>query len=62
MEWFNREEEDRDRWEVAGDYNGEKCPKCGRERVLLCNDKKRRCEKCRWCIEDEIYDGRMPKG
>jgi len=39
-----------------GEYTGEDCPECGRWRVILCHDGKRRCEKCHWCIEEERYD------
>lgn len=37
-------------------YTGEDCPNCGRSRVMLGKDKKHRCEKCAWCIEDSNYD------
>lgn len=43
----------------CGNYTGEDCPNCGRSRVLLGNDQKRRCEKCQWCIEDGNYDGEL---
>ncbi len=41
-----------------GDYDNPKdgCPNCGRYRIMLGDDKKHRCEKCGWCIEDEDYD------
>jgi hypothetical protein len=44
------------RMQWNGDYNGEDCEKCGRERVLLCNNGKRRCEKCNWCPETQRYE------
>lgn len=39
-----------------GDYNGEDCQQCGRNRVLLCSNRKRRCEKCNWCPETQQYE------
>ena len=39
-----------------GDYTDDECPNCGRSRIMKGDDKKRRCEKCAWCIEDNIYD------
>lgn len=39
----------------AGDYNGEECVNCGRHRVMLCNNGKRVCEKCRWSPEENEY-------
>lgn len=41
----------------SGEYTEEECPECGRERVMLCQDGKRHCEKCGWCIEDNEYQG-----
>lgn len=43
----------------CGNYDNPEngCPKCGRQRVMLGADKKHRCEKCAWCIEDNDYDG-----
>ena len=55
MKWFNYEEEDKKRIDRSGEYNGQVCPNCKRLRMMLCNDGKRRCEKCAWCIEDEEY-------
>lgn len=57
-----REQEERSQWlEVqrakCGDYTGEDCPNCGRERIMRGADGKRYCEKCAWCIEDGKYDG-----
>lgn len=37
------------------DYTGDKCPKCGRVRVLMTESGKRVCEKCLWIIEDQEY-------
>lgn len=60
---FGREQEERQKWltvqrDKCGDYTGEPCanPQCGRERVMLGKDGKRRCEKCAWCLEDNGYD------
>lgn len=41
-----------------GDYdNPEKgCPNCGRSRIMIGEDKKHRCEKCQFCIEDNEVD------
>ncbi len=40
-----------------GNYTGDDCPNCGRQRVMICDDdEKRRCEKCSWCVEDKDYD------
>lgn len=39
-----------------GEYVDLACPNCGRHRVMLGADGKRRCEKCCWCIEDKNYD------
>jgi hypothetical protein len=41
----------------TGDYNGEDCPNCGRKRIMVCQDGKRHCEKCWWCVEDNEYQG-----
>ena len=40
----------------VGDYTEDKCPNCGRMRVMLGDDNCRRCEKCYWCIEMCFYD------
>ncbi len=48
-------EEDRHRHDWAGDYNGEGCDKCARLRVMLCNNGKRVCEKCRWSPDEGEY-------
>ncbi|EEW56920.1 hypothetical protein SCH4B_4388 [Ruegeria sp. TrichCH4B] len=47
---------EREGWE--GDYNGEECSQCGRLRVMLCNNGKRVCEKCRWSPELDGYVSR----
>lgn len=41
-----------------GDYDNPEngCLNCGRFRVMKGDDKKHRCEKCGWCIEDDQYD------
>lgn len=54
-DWFSYEKEDaaEDPW--RGQYNGESCEQCGRDRVLRCKNGKRVCEKCCWCPEDEEY-------
>ena len=41
----------------SGEYTEEECPECTRERIMLCQDGKRHCEKCGWCIEDNGYQG-----
>lgn len=41
-------------WKL-GDYTGEACENCGRERVCSCPNGKRRCEKCNWCPELKEY-------
>lgn len=42
-------DEDYAEWEGwRGDYDGMECPNCKRPRMLLCNNGKRRCEKCNW--------------
>jgi ribosomal protein L37AE/L43A len=48
---------DKERRDIKlGDYIDGECPQCQRNRLMLGDDKKRRCEKCGWCIEDESYD------
>lgn len=39
-----------------GDYTNDRCPNCDRLRIMMGEDKKRRCQKCCWCIEDKDYD------
>lgn len=40
-------------------YTGDSCPKCNRVRILPITlntgIKKRICDKCSWCIEDDDY-------
>jgi len=54
--WLFDEEEDikQKEWSL-GNYTGNKCPNCGRVRVCLCGNGKRRCEKCNWIIEDNSF-------
>lgn len=40
----------------CGDYTNQNCTNCGRERVMLGNDGKHRCEKCYWVQEDNERD------
>lgn len=47
--------------QFTGDYTEDICPSCGRHRVMLCQDNKRHCEKCWWCVEDEEYQGEWYK-
>lgn len=43
-------------FDFCGDYNGETCPMCGRERVMAdCQDGKRHCEKCDYNLDDEEF-------
>ena len=52
-----QEEETRERNQnKEGDYTSDLCPNCHRSRIMLGDDKKRRCEKCAWCIEYRDYD------
>lgn len=39
----------------AADYDGTDCPNCGRARMMLCTNGKRRCEKCNWDPEEKTY-------
>jgi hypothetical protein len=60
LQW--REDEEA-HWQLQhsknGNYDNPKdgCPSCSRHRVMIGDDKKHRCEKCAWCIEDNEYDG-----
>jgi ribosomal protein L37AE/L43A len=36
-------------------YTGEDCTKCGRNRVELCRNGKRICEKCHWDQDAQSY-------
>ncbi len=49
------DESERERIAWAGDYDGTVCPNCGRERMLKCNNGKRRCEKCNWDPDAHTY-------
>ena len=57
MELFDIEYDNRN-FAKYGDYDNPEngCPNCGRYRIMLGDDKKHRCEKCYWCIEDNEYD------
>jgi len=51
------EDEKRDRNNSKmGDYTGDDCPNCSRQRIMKSDDGKHRCEKCGWCIEDNAID------
>lgn len=53
------EEEDRRRQEQVGkcgSYVDRDCPNCGRQRLMVGEDGKHRCEKCAWCVEESCYD------
>ncbi len=45
--------EEREQWQ--GDYDGTECPNCSRQRMLLCVNGKRRCEKCNWDPDTKNY-------
>lgn len=51
-------EDEEAHWQAwrMGDYTGEDCEKCGRQRVCRCTNGKRRCEKCNWCPEEQRYE------
>lgn len=59
MQIIDKEEIKRIDGKKFGDYTSDNCPECGRDRVILGADNKRRCEKCTWCIEDNEYDPEM---
>jgi ribosomal protein L37AE/L43A len=48
-----RRDAEREAWE--GDYDGTYCPNCGRQRIMLCANGKRRCEKCNWDPDASQY-------
>jgi hypothetical protein len=55
-----REEEDELRkrnQSKEGNYTGKNCPQCNRNRLMMGDDGKQRCEKCAYCVEDEKIDG-----
>ena len=31
------------------------CPKCGRQRVELWSSGRHICQKCHWCVQEEVY-------
>lgn len=39
-------------WSAYGEYTGDACPHCGRQRLMKCEDDEKRerviCEKCHW--------------
>lgn len=41
---------------LSGSPEDEPCPNCGKTHVVACKDKKHRCAKCGWCIEDKAKD------
>ena len=52
---FDPEEEAiRATWSL-GDYTGEDCEKCGRNRVCKCPNGMTRCEKCNWVPATQEY-------
>lgn len=56
---FDEEEKRQSEWD--GDYDGTQCPNCHRQRMMLCNNGERRCEKCNWDPDkDEYSDGPIP--
>lgn len=44
--------ENSENWREFGEYTGEDCPNCGRQRLMRCTDPSGReriiCEKCDW--------------
>ena len=44
-ETYRQEDKDRSDWAFQN-YDGSNCPHCGRVRVMLCSNGRRRCEKC----------------
>ena len=43
-----------DSWRL-GEYTGNDCPNCGRNRLCKCPNGKTRCEKCNWVPADNGY-------
>ena len=41
-------------WSSEG-YSKDPCPKCNRQRLERCSNKKHWCEKCNWVVEDKRY-------
>lgn len=61
MHFYNdakERENDKKQSEKMGEYENPEngCPKCARHRVMIGADKKHRCEKCGFCIEENDYD------
>lgn len=50
-----QEAEAQERLGWNGDYDGTECPNCRRERVILCGNGRRICEKCYWDVEAMQY-------
>jgi len=50
-----QEEEAQQERDWSGDYDGTTCPNCNRQRMLLCNNGRRRCEKCNWDPDEKCY-------
>lgn len=47
-----------DRWWAYGNYNGDECANCGRQRVMLVDAPEgeiRLCEKCHWSPDRKGY-------
>ena len=43
-------------WSHQGsNYNGQECPNCSRQRVLLYANGRRICEKCNWDLDASDY-------
>lgn len=62
MSFYDREKEESKEQEIirlwrpaTNHYTGEPCPNCGRNRLMLCNNGKTRCEKCNWIVDDKEY-------
>jgi hypothetical protein len=53
-DWLDPDDADREAWSL-GEYDGNPCPNCARQRLCLCPNGKHRCEKCNWCPEDGEY-------
>jgi ribosomal protein L37AE/L43A len=49
-----REQEERDGYKSES-YDGSSCNNCGRQRVMLCRNGKRVCEKCGWDQDKNVY-------
>ena len=51
---YKRLDRERKDWS-ASRYASFDCQKCGRQRVLECQNGKHWCEKCYWVVEDKEY-------